>query len=90
MEGRAAIVDTEGQGAVVNTGPSRRYQPYDSELWIFENTANILNNEAGNLKIDQDALINLEEEKEVAIIDNAASGEAVAVWTFGTEGGAAE
>ena len=90
LEGRAAIVDTEGQGAVVNTGPSRRYQDFNSELWIFEDSTSILNSEASNLKIDQDSLTNLSKEKEIAVVDNAASGEAVAIWTFGTEGGAAE
>ena len=90
VEGRAAIVDTEGLGAVVNTAPSRRYQNDSINLWIFEDTANILNSDASSLKIDQNALTNLEKEKEIAVIDNASTGEAVAVWTFGTEGGAAE
>lgn len=91
MEGRAAAVEiADGSEAVVLTSPSRRYQNDSETLWMFENSTGILNDQAGSLQIAQEALSDLTEQKEISIIDNASTGETVAVWTFGTEGGSAE
>jgi len=86
-EGRGAIVDTTGSEAVVITSPSRRYAN-SGELWIYEDSTSILSSEADNLQIAQEALTDLESEVEISIVENANTGEAVAVWTFGVEGGA--
>lgn len=90
QEGRAAIVDTENSGAIVLTSPARRYQHDNTNLWVYDNNANVLNGEADSLQIDQNALTGLTEDVEISVIGDASSGKTVAIWTFEAEGGTQE
>ena len=89
LEGRAANMEV-AEGSVVLTSPSRRYQNDSTSLWMFDDSTGILNDQAASLQIAHGSLSGLDKQKEISIIDNASTGEAIAVWTFGKEGGSAE